>query len=105
MRDELLHETLFIGLDHARSVIAAWVTDYNAARPHSAMGYQTPAAYAAQLTAMNWMSVGGQSSTSRSSPFSGITPPTRSTGPLGRTRLLASRSTAAKRSSCRGPSS
>ena len=52
MRDELLNETLFFGLDHARSVVAAWVADYNAARPHSALGYQTPAAYAAQLTAM-----------------------------------------------------
>ena len=52
MRDELLNETLFFGLDHARTVIAAWVADYNANRPHSALGYQTPAAYAAQLAAM-----------------------------------------------------
>ncbi len=51
MRDELLNETLFFGLDHARSVIAAWVDDYNATRPHSALGYQTPAAYAAQRAA------------------------------------------------------
>lgn len=51
MRDELLNETLFFGLDHARSAIAAWVTDYNATRPHSALGYQTPAAYADQLAA------------------------------------------------------
>ncbi len=29
MRDELLNETLFFGLDHARSVIAQWVADYN----------------------------------------------------------------------------
>jgi transposase InsO family protein len=27
-----------------RAVIAAWVADYNIARPHSALGYQTPAA-------------------------------------------------------------
>ena len=33
MRDELLNETLFFGLDHARSVVAAWVADYNAPRP------------------------------------------------------------------------
>jgi putative transposase len=52
MRDELLNETLFFGLDHARSVVAEWVADYNAARPHSALGYQTPAGFAAQLTAM-----------------------------------------------------
>ncbi len=47
-----LNETLFFGLDHASSVVAAWVADYNAERPHSALGYQTPAAYAAQLAAM-----------------------------------------------------
>ena len=52
MRDELLNETLFHGLDHARAVVADWVADYNADRPHSALGYQTPAAFAAQLTAM-----------------------------------------------------
>ena len=52
MRDELLNETLFFGLDHARSAVARWVADYNATRPHSALGYLTPAAYAAKLTAM-----------------------------------------------------
>lgn len=52
MRDELLNETLFFGLDHARSAVARWVNDYNSTRPHSALGYQTPAAYAVQLTAM-----------------------------------------------------
>lgn len=51
MRDELLNETWFFGLDHARSAVARWVADYNSARPHSALGYQTPNAYAAQLTA------------------------------------------------------
>src|ERR1700761_6059089 len=51
MRDELLNETLFFSLDHARQKLAAWTADYNTARPHSAIGYQTPAAYAAHLTA------------------------------------------------------
>src|SRR4051794_8129525 len=51
MRDELLNETLFIDLDHARQLIGAWVTDYNTARPHSSLGYKTPAAYAGTLTA------------------------------------------------------
>src|SRR3546814_16627055 len=49
MRDELLNETLFLDLDHARTVIAAWAEDYNQARPHSALGYETPAAFAAEL--------------------------------------------------------
>jgi putative transposase len=52
MRDELLNETLFFGLSHARSAVAGWAGDYNLTRPHSSLGYQTPAAYAAQLTAM-----------------------------------------------------
>jgi putative transposase len=47
MRDELLNETLFFGLDHARQAIGSWADDYNAERPHSSLGYQTPAAYAA----------------------------------------------------------
>lgn len=51
MRDELLNETLFFGLEHARTAIAEWVDDYNRSRPHSALGYVTPAAYAAKLTA------------------------------------------------------
>lgn len=49
MRDELLNETLFLSLDHARAEIAAWVEDYNGERPHSALGYETPAAFAAEL--------------------------------------------------------
>ena len=51
MRDELLNETLFFGLDHARQAITERVADYNQARPHSSLGYQTPAAFAARLTA------------------------------------------------------
>jgi hypothetical protein len=47
MRDELLNETLFLSLPHARTKLAEWVADYNQKRPHSALGYQTPAAFAA----------------------------------------------------------
>ncbi len=50
MRDELLNESLFFGLDHARAAIADWVAHFNAARPHSSLGYQTPADYAEGLT-------------------------------------------------------
>lgn len=52
MRDELLNETLFFGLRHARVATARWVADDDQYRPLSALGYATPAAYAAQLTAM-----------------------------------------------------
>ena len=53
MRDELLNESLFLDLDQARQLIGAWATDYNTARPHSSLGYRTPAAYAGTLTAPN----------------------------------------------------
>jgi transposase InsO family protein len=49
MRDELLNETLFTSLTHAREKIAAWADDYNTGRPHSSLGYATPAAFAAGL--------------------------------------------------------
>jgi len=49
MRDELLNESLFFGVDHARKELASWVADYNTERPHSALGYATPAAFAAGL--------------------------------------------------------
>ena len=51
MRDELLNETLFFGLNHARQSIGAWVEDYNTARPHSSLQYRTPAAFADYLRA------------------------------------------------------
>ena len=39
-------QSLFLDLDQAGQIIAAWVADYNTARPHSSLGYKTPAAYA-----------------------------------------------------------
>jgi len=51
MRDELLNESLFLGLADARKAISAWVADYNNSRPHSSLAYRTPAAFAAHLTA------------------------------------------------------
>ncbi|SPH24411.1 hypothetical protein DEA8626_03463 [Defluviimonas aquaemixtae] len=50
MRDEFLNETLCRNLAHARELIAVWVSDYNTQRSHSALGYQTPAGYARNLT-------------------------------------------------------
>lgn len=49
MRDELLNETLFMSMGHAREKITAWADDYNTGRPHSSLGYATPAAFAAEL--------------------------------------------------------
>ena len=52
MCDELLNESLFVDLDQAGQIIGSWVIDYNTARPHSSLGYKTPAAYAGTLTAL-----------------------------------------------------
>jgi putative transposase len=46
LRDELLNETLFPSLHHARTTLAAWRTDYNTERPLSRLGWQTPAEFA-----------------------------------------------------------
>jgi putative transposase len=46
LRDELLNETLFSSLAHAREALSFWKDDYNTIRPHSGLGNLTPAAYA-----------------------------------------------------------
>ena len=46
LRDELLNETLFNSLDHARKALALWRDDYNEVRPHSSIGNIPPAIYA-----------------------------------------------------------
>jgi len=45
-RDECLNEHWFLDLEDARRIIEAWRLDYNARRPHSALGYQTPEEFA-----------------------------------------------------------
>lgn len=42
LRDECLNEHWFTSLADARRTVAAWHHDYNAVRPHSALGYRTP---------------------------------------------------------------
>jgi putative transposase len=46
LRDELLNETIFISLDHARQALKSWKDDYNLVRPHSAIGNIAPYEYA-----------------------------------------------------------
>jgi transposase InsO family protein len=74
MRDELLNESLFFGLDHARSAIAEWADDYNNVRPHSSLGYQTPTDYAGIIAA-----TGSNATQYGSSAF----PPVAPTTPFG----------------------
>jgi putative transposase len=47
LRDEFLNETLFTTLDQARATLAIWRADYNGARPHSKLNWQTPSVFAA----------------------------------------------------------
>lgn len=47
LRDELLNETLFSSLHQAQAMLAGWRRDDNTTRPHSALGWSTPAAFAA----------------------------------------------------------
>jgi putative transposase len=46
LRDELLNETLFGSLAHARAALAEWRFDYNTVRPHSSLGNLPPVHYA-----------------------------------------------------------
>lgn len=50
LRDELLNETLFVSLPYARAMLDDWRRDYNERRPHSGLGWLTPAAYADTLS-------------------------------------------------------
>jgi putative transposase len=59
LRDELLKETLFRSLPHARAVLEVWRCDYNHHRPHSRLGWMSPAIYAAQRRSAALRSTGG----------------------------------------------
>lgn len=49
LRDELLNAELFADVREARALAASWRNEYNHRRPHSALGYLPPAAFAATL--------------------------------------------------------
>jgi putative transposase len=50
-RDECLNEEIFWHERHAQVVVERWRRQYNEARPHSALGYRTPAEVAATAPA------------------------------------------------------
>ena len=52
LRDECLNASWFANLFEARRKIAAWREEYNEERPHSALGYATPAAFARRMAAL-----------------------------------------------------
>ena len=49
LREECLRVSWFENLFDARRKIADWRKDYNEQRPHSSLGYQTPAEFAAAM--------------------------------------------------------
>ena len=48
-RDECLNENWFASIHEARKIIEVWRRHYNTVRPHSALDYETPAAFAEQF--------------------------------------------------------
>lgn len=48
LRDELLEQELFGSVEEAILLSRRWSWEYNFERPHSALGYRTPAEYAAE---------------------------------------------------------
>ena len=49
LRGECLNEHWVMSLPAARSIVEAWRGDYNAARPHSALGNRTPEEFAERV--------------------------------------------------------
>jgi putative transposase len=47
IRQECLDQQWFYSLEEARECLEEWRKDYNTVRPHTALGNQTPTAYAA----------------------------------------------------------
>jgi putative transposase len=46
LRDEILDRELFYSVKEARVIVEDWRLEYNNLRPHSGLGYMTPAAFA-----------------------------------------------------------
>ena len=57
-RDELLDRELFHSVAEARVLVQRWRVEYNNERPHSSLGYMTPAAFATECIASAPASVG-----------------------------------------------
>jgi len=65
LRDELLDRELFYGVKEAGALAENWRQEYNQHRPHSSLGYKTPAAFAASCLASASASAGPAPSPNR----------------------------------------
>src|SRR3954451_313734 len=61
LRDECLNVSWFRNLFEARRKTAAWRRDYNCDRPHSSLGYLSPAQFAEQAASpsSSWITASG----------------------------------------------
>jgi hypothetical protein len=73
LRDELLNETLFPSLHHARVTLAAGRKDDNTERPHSRLGWQTPAAFAQTFTPQRGLTLRNPPKTAKLRPGVSLT--------------------------------
>jgi hypothetical protein len=74
LRDELLNRELFLSLAEVRYVLDEWRLDYNHRRLHSALDWQTPAAFAATLKPQDDRADGAFSSAMQADPTVGAAP-------------------------------
>jgi putative transposase len=51
LRDEVLNREIFHSVKEAKVIVESWRLEYNNHRPHSGLGYMTPAAFAAECIA------------------------------------------------------
>lgn len=56
LRQECLAINWFVSMEDAQAQLQTWLTDYNTARPHSALGNQSPFEFLADWTASNLVS-------------------------------------------------
>jgi transposase InsO family protein len=47
LRDEVLNREVFCSVSEAKVIVEGWRLEYNNHRPHSGLGYMTPAGFAA----------------------------------------------------------
>jgi putative transposase len=73
LRDELLNLEVFANLAEAKALAAHWKREYNYVRPHSSLGYATPAAFAA--TCGNSMNDNNHDHKDNGMKISGALPP------------------------------